>query len=273
MAREGRSAATLGAGTAPGGAPPSTGECSPRRQQQQQTCRRVRRAQASPTRAPTANTLRTLQAIAGQKFPNIHRPERSITYPAQPPRVEAEPGWDRVEKTRPTAHSTKRETLHHPQLKSPSAEGGEAPLGFPETGGGEGGEGGTPCGFFPKVKNERGGTPCHNVLVLFCVTLARRSAEGGKIGRPPPHQPAAKSGPVYAIQGSTARTMAVLMTKSFSQKNSLERKNLAPSRRHAQNSTLYLTSKFAWDLRSSHSVGLDELLQGLKTNPQHPLNI
>ena len=178
-----------------------------------------------------------------QKFPNIQRPERSITYPAQPPRVEAEPGWDRVEKTRPTAHSTKRETLHHPQLKSPSAEGGEAPLGFPETGGGEGGEGGTPCGFFPKVKNERGGTPCHNVLVLFCVTLARRSAEGGKIGRPPPHQPAAKSGPVYAIQGSTARTMAVLMTKSFSQKNSLERKNLAPSRRHAQNSTLYLTSK------------------------------
>ena len=205
----------LRAGTAPGGAPPSTGGCSPRRQQQQQTCRRVRRAQASPTRAPTANTLRTLQAIAGQKFPNIHRPERSITYPAQPPRVEAEPGWDRVEKTRPTAHSTKRETLHHPQLKSPSAEGGEAPLGDPETGGGEGGEGGTPCGFFPKEKNERGGTPCHDMLVLFCVTLARRSAEGGKIGRPPPHHPAAKSGPVYAIQGSTARTMAVLMTKSF----------------------------------------------------------
>ena len=116
-------------------------------------------------------------------------------------------------------------------------------VGFPETGGGEGGEGGTPCGFFPKVKNERGGTPCHNVLVLFCVTLARRSEEGGKIGRPPPHQPAAKSGPVYAIQSSTARTMAVLMTKSLSQKNSLERKNLAPSRRHAQNSTLYLTSK------------------------------
>ena len=228
-------------GNRPGRSAPSTGGCSPRRQQQQQTCRRVRRAQASPTRAPTANTLRTLQAIAGQKLP-----ERSITYPAQPPRVEAEPGWDRVEKTRPTAHSTKRETLHHPQLKSPSAEGGEAPLGDPETGGGEGGEGGTPCGFFPKEKNERGGTPCHDMLVLFCVTLARGSAEGGKIGRPPPHHPAAKSGPVYAIQGSTADHGSAYDKVPFT-KNSLERKNLAPSRHHAQNSTLYLTSNLVFN--------------------------
>ena len=218
-AKEGNSAATLGAAAVPGGTPPSCGGFSTRRQQQQHTCRRVRRAQARPTRAPTASTLKTLQAITGQKFPNIHRPERSITYPAQPPRVEADPGWERVEKTRPTAHSTKKETLHHPQLKAPSSEGGDVPLGDPaRPGGGEGGEGGAPCGFFPKQKNERGGTPCHDFPVSFWVLLARELDGGVKIGRPPPHQPPTKIGPPYAIQSRTARTMARLMTMSYSQR-------------------------------------------------------
>ena len=95
--------------------------------------RSVRRPQANPTKAPNASALSTLQ--------NIHRPDWSIKYPAHPPRVDADPGWARVENTRPTAHSTKRDTLHHPQLMSPSVEDEADPFGAPvNPNGGVGGE-------------------------------------------------------------------------------------------------------------------------------------
>ena len=142
-----------------------------------------------------------------------------------------------MEKTRPTAHSTKRETLHQPQLKSPSVAEDADPFGVPANpSGGVGGEGGTPAVLFPKEKNERGGTPCHDLSVSFWVTLAVCPEVA-----PPPSIDVGGHSISHPEQYGTGHGKAydkVLFTK-----NSLERKNLAPSRRHAQNSTLCLTSK------------------------------
>ena len=138
-----------------------------------------------------------------------------------------------MEKTRPTAHSTNRD---QPQLKSLSVVEDADPFGDPVNPiGGGGAEGGTPVVLFPKEKNE------HDLPVSFLVALVAGPAGGVKLGRPPPsHQrkPAFHKPSRAERRGPWQTYDKVLFTK-----NSLERKNLAPSRRHAQNSTLCLTSK------------------------------
>ena len=76
----------------------------------------------------TAREGRSAATLGAGTAPDIHKPERSITYPAQPPRVEAEPGWDRVEKTRPTAHSNQKGDTPPSPAQIPLGRRGRGPI-------------------------------------------------------------------------------------------------------------------------------------------------